>query len=329
MDIPLGRREVLSAAVSAAVLPVVPGRTRKRAWRRSGAYVGWPQTIDELSRYGTLRGRAVEVVGEYLDGRDWASIEGHQYFFDVYASSGRARGYGRKLVLSVPLLPDPLGVDPGATLAAGAAGGHDDHFATLGRRLVDNGLGAIVVRLGWEANSPGNYPWSAVPDPAAYRGAFACAARAMRAVAPDLRFDWSSTVAVDGHAFDARDAYPGDDVVDVVGLDVYDMRSVPMSDADRWRWYRTAPGGLDEMAAFARSRGKQVGVPEWAVASTSWGGGGDSPTFIANMHAWMDEVRVAYEIYNEVRYPWTDGRLFTGPANPAAAREYRGLVRRP
>ncbi|GAB3463635.1 hypothetical protein AB1207_11540 [Kineococcus endophyticus] len=316
------RRGFLTAGAAAALgllvadAPAGPGGTGPG--RRSGAYVGWPQTPATLDAFAAARGRRLDVVGEYLDGRDWDHLRDPDYLFDAYAGSA----YARELVLSLPLVP------PGESLADAADGAHERHWAHLGARLAAHGMGSVVVRPGWEANSPVNYPWSAVPDPAAYRAAFARCVRALRREAPALRSDFSVTVAVDGGAVALADAYPGDDVVDVVGVDVYDMSPEPRSAADRWTWYRTAPGGLDEVAAFARSRGKPLAVDEWAVASPSWGGGGDDPGFVVDLVAWMDSVGVVHEIYNEVRYDHTDGRLFGGGANPRAAAAYSALVGR-
>jgi hypothetical protein len=313
------RRGFLAAGTVAALGLLVadaPGHTGPG--RRSGAYVGWPQTPTTLDAFARARGRRLDVVGEYLDGRDWDHLRNPGYLYDAYAGSA----YARDLVLSLPLVP------PGESLAEAADGAHERYWSELGAGLAAHGMGEVVVRPGWEANSPVNYPWSAVPDPAAYRAAFARCVRALRREAPALRSDFCVTVAVDGHAVALADVYPGDDVVDVVGVDVYDMRPEPSTPQERWDWYLSAPGGLDEVVAFARSRGKPLGVDEWAVASASWGGGGDDPQFVERFVGWMDAVGVVHEIYNEVRYEQSDGRLFTGGANPRAAAAYSALVGR-
>ncbi|WP_432509828.1 glycosyl hydrolase [Kineococcus sp. SYSU DK001] len=298
-----------------AVLPTAPRSTT----RRSGAYIGWPQTPQRLAEYGRLRGRAVQVAGFYFDHRRWEWIEQNEDFFSQYGS-GR---FTAPIVLSVPLLADPSAADPAPSTALGAAGRYDGHFRTLARNLAARGLGGITIRLGWEANSPGNYLWSAVPDPAAYRAFFRRVVGVMRAQAPALRFDWSITAAVDGWSFDFRDAYPGDDVVDVVGIDVYDMSPTSMTSDQRWAWYQCARGGLNDIARFATAHGKRIGIDEWAVASRTWNGGGDDPLFVERLRGWMDQWGVAHEIYNEMEYPYSDGRLFLGTQNPKAAAEYR------
>lgn len=285
--------------------------------RRSGAYLGWPQTPADLTAWGRRRGRPVEVAGEYLDHRRWEWIAQPTSVLSAYGDGA----WTAPLVLSVPLLADPTPQDPAPSLAAVADGRYDAPFRTLARSLAAHGLGATTLRLGWEANSPENYSWSAVPDPAAYRAAFRRVVEVVRREAPAARFDWGLTVAVDG-AFDFRRCYPGDDVVDVVGIDVYDMSPQGLATDARWDWYQCAAGGLDDVAQFAVAHGKPLGVDEWAVASSTWGGGGDDPRFVDRFRTWMDRWPVAHEIYNEVEYPYSDGRLLLGDRNPRAAAEY-------
>ncbi|WP_432509820.1 twin-arginine translocation signal domain-containing protein [Kineococcus sp. SYSU DK001] len=314
------RRDFLATTATLGALGALSADAPPPAPYRSGAYVGWPQTPATLDAFAAARGRPLDVVGDYLDGRDWDHLRTPAYLFDTYAGSA----YAGRLVLSLPLIPVT------ASLADAADGRHVDHWAQLAEGLLAHGMGSIVVRPGWEANSPVNYPWSAVPDPQVFRAAFGRCVGALREVAPGLRVDFCVTAAVDAHAVDLADVYPGDDVVDVVGLDVYDMRPTPATDAERWAWYRSAPGGLDEIARFAREHGKPVAVDEWAVASPGWGGGGDNPGFVDEVVTWLDSVHtttgVAHEIYNEVVYDHSDGRLFSGGANPRAAARYRELV---
>jgi hypothetical protein len=64
--------------------------------------------------------------------------------------------------------------------------------------LVESGFGAAYLRIGWEFNGDW-YRWSA---------------------GGDFKIEW--TADKDGR-FDERLAYPGDERVDVVGVDFYDM----------------------------------------------------------------------------------------------------------
>ncbi len=198
---------------SACSSPTPRRARRDRRGRRSGAYVGWPQTPATLDAFAAARGRRLDVVGEYLDGRDWDHLRDPDYLFDAYAGSA----YARDLVLSLPLVP------PGESLADAADGAHERHWAHLGARLAAHGMGSVVVRPGLGGELARELPVVGRAGP----GRLPRRLRALRAGpaagGPALRSDFSVTVAVDGHAVALADAYPGDDVVDVVGVDVYDM----------------------------------------------------------------------------------------------------------
>jgi hypothetical protein len=63
------------------------------------------------------------------------------------------------------------------------------------------------------------------------------------------------------------DAYPGDDMVDIVGVDFYDMYPAY---PDRAAWdagFRSTqnggPRGLGTWLEFAKAHGKRLSVPEW------------------------------------------------------------------
>lgn len=287
------------------------------SWR-SGAYTGWPQTISTLDAFGTFRNRTNGMAADYLDHTSWATIEGPSWFMDKY----RSTAYTTKLLIGVPMLPD----DPTTTLARGATGAYNFHFQKLAQNLVAAGLSNSVIRPGWEFNSPVNYRWSGVAQPAEFAAYFRNIVATMRAVSPNFKFDLCFTVAVDGTRLDLSKAWPGDAYVDIIGLDLYDMTpgGGGYTPAQRWNWYLTAPGGLNYMKAFANAHGKKMSFDEWALASPSWGGGGDSPYFIQAMYDWMTANQIAHETYNNVRYTYTNGKLDDG-SYPLASAKYRAL----
>jgi hypothetical protein len=134
-----------------------------------------------------------------------------------------------------------------------------------------------------------------------------------------FEFDWNVN---NGHnTVDAMDYYPGDDVVDYVGVDVYDVSWVGDSypypegcdDACRtqrqdeaWTEVYDDPRGLRFWAAFAASHGKPLSLPEWGLWERPDGhGGGENPAFIQRMHDFIDTHDVAYQAYFE--YSAQDG----------------------
>lgn len=285
---------------------------------RSGVYTGWPQSPTTLNTFGTFRNRAVAVAADYLDSSSWANIEGPSWWMNNYKGSA----YANKLLIGVPMLPDN---DTSTTLAAGATGAYDAHFRLLAQNLVAAGFTNAIIRPGWEFNSPVNYRWSGVSQPANFAAYFRHIATAMRAVNPGFTFDLCFTVAMDGTQLDISQAWPGDAYVDYIGMDLYDMYpGGGKTAAQRWNFFVTAPGGLTYLKSLATTHGKKMSFDEWALASPSWGGGGDDPAFIQSMSDWMHANGVDHETYNNVRYSFTTGKLDDG-SYPLAAAKYKAL----
>jgi hypothetical protein len=133
----------------------------------------------------------------------------------------------------------------------------------------------------------------------------------MRSVAgQDFKFEWNPTAGDQGVG-NLANYYPGNAYVDYIGLDVYDEAWQNYTGiASQWETYLTEPYGLDWLALFAASNGKQIVLPEWGLGwvggqsaqSTNDGavltvanesvGGGDDPTFIGDMAQWISRNNV-------------------------------------
>jgi Glycosyl hydrolase family 26 len=221
------------------------------------------------------------------------------------------------LVESVPLAFGPF-VDAStatgqatarASLTATVSGKYDDKFTRAANYLRGGGYGDAVIRLGWEFDG-GWYPWSSNGNEALWISAYRHVVDVFRAVSPDFRFDWNGTRA---HIAGATAAYPGDDYVDIIGLDVYD-KGAPVTwsnttkswtdPAAAWKWQATS---LEIVRTMAIAHGKQVSVPEWGltgVTSTVTSKvGGDDPTFVQGMSDWIKSLpssgagSLAYQSY--------------------------------
>jgi hypothetical protein len=281
--------------------------------------------ISGLLQEEAWTGVKVTQMLDFTPTSSWAQIA-NPYALDSY------KGMGMRLELSVPLLPD----DPTTTLEQCASGAYDTYWAALAKNLTVRGLGNSVVRPGWEMN--GNwYRWSARGKEADYVGCFRSLVTAMRTVTGQaFLFDWNPAVAAD--LSDATLTYPGDDYVDVVGLDVYDMSWAwyPVADPDPvavetarlqvWRYLHVGPRGLAFWSGFGKAHGKPLAVTEWGVTWRSDGhGGGDNPGFIDRMLNWITDPgnNVAYSNYFEIDTTNTGHALTTpGTRFPEAAARY-------
>ena len=270
------RRAIGLAAAGAAIGLAPPSRAAEPF--RLGTYGGAGCTgVPEVAAFEKWLGRPVQLVLDFLEMETWKGMVDEAGW-----ATGCWRGAARNaLVVSTPML-----VKEGSpTLAQGAEGRFDRHYVALARKLVENGYGRSIIRIGWEFNG-GWYPWTARGNTEPYKAYWRRIAQAMRGVpGTSFRFDWTATT-VDGPTVDA---YPGDDVVDLIGLDVYNQAWPLIRDPQqRWGFLMNHEAGLRWHRDFARAHGKPRSFPEWGTGTRPDGhGGGDDPLYIRNMLAWM------------------------------------------
>ena len=138
----------------------------------------------------------------------------------------------------------------------------------------------------------------------------------MRAVpGTQLKFDWNPNGDVLYSEMLA--SYPGDDVVDYIGLDLYDVSwaggtypyPVPCDDACRLdhqkkAWASFQAPALANFLKFSKLHGKPLSVPEWGLIDNKPGlpGGGDNPYYIGRMLDFIlnPDNNVAYASYFDV-----------------------------
>jgi hypothetical protein len=297
----------LIVALAAAAATASPSTTLG-VYRGAGA----PDRVAAFERWNGGHPAAYALDFLPID-EGWNAIAHPDWFAERWAGSPY------RVVYSVPLLPRD-----GGTLAQGAAGAYDGHFASMARALVAHGQGDAILRLGWEFDGDW-FPWAAGRDPTAFVTYWRRAVDAIRAV-PGAHFTFDWTAAVDGGGIAPDQVYPGDAYVDVIGLDVYDQGWADgfRDAASRWRTLRDGRFGLRWHRTFAAAHGKPESFPEWGLADRPDGhGGGDDAAFVRRMHAWIAAGNVRYHCYFD--FDAQDGRhRISGGALPAGAAEFRG-----
>ncbi|MFF1378397.1 glycoside hydrolase family 26 protein [Streptomyces sp. NPDC058308] len=280
-----------------------------------GAYLDYgPRGVarmDELSAW--LDGAELRVGHTYLPGDRWSNIEGAPNFLEKWAEWRKAKD-DRLFVLNVPMLErNEDGVGDGEVaqlLKQGADGEFDDHFRALGKRLVDLGVPDTVVVLGWEMNGT-TYTHRCGPDPESWKKYWNRAVTAMRAV-PGQKFRFDFTPSRGRDAVPWTQCYPGDDVVDIIGMDSYDQpRGMPFDEQVK------EPYGLQEHVDFAAAHNKPISYPEWGLFRN-----GDNEEYMRRMLKWIDEKK---PLYNTVTDYCPHG-VWQCKENPAAAKVYRELL---
>jgi beta-mannanase len=178
-----------------------------------------------------------------------------------------------------------------------ANGLHDAEFVNLAQKIAAAQPDAII-RTGWEMNLASTL-WTAVGNVTAYIGAYRRVVGIFRAQSSLFKFDWCPNLGTQNLAPDQ--AYPGDDVVDYIGLDVYDFTG-GSSVEERWAdIYLNGAFGLNWQKSFAAAHGKLMSYPEWGV-----GEAGDNPYFVQQMYNWFvaNAPQIAYACYFNVDGAW-------------------------
>jgi hypothetical protein len=198
--------------------------------------------------------------------------------------------------LTIGLGQDATTDERAAALSATLAGTYDSAYQLVAQYLEQAGFANVIVRLGWEYD--GDWmPWSANGNEALWADAYRHVADVFRSVIPTVAFDWSG----DPTLFQGEvSAYPGDDYVDIVGLDLYDKDLHVDWDPSTQSWADPAAAfseflpSLTDQRDFAIAHGKQVSYPEWALSSggteSPTSAGNDDPAFVQGLYDWMNAL---------------------------------------
>lgn len=203
-----------------------------------------------------------------------------------------------------------------ANLDAVTRGDHDDAYRRVARRLVEAGYEDAIVRLGHEFNGAWA-PWSSRTNEDHFIAAWRHVHDVLSEEAPGLRFEWTALRPAWFEWGEA--AYPGDDYVDIVGLDLY-WRIQPRDELwDPVEWERQFLKVMRDHHSFAVLHDKPVAYPEWGLQ------GGDAPQFIEAMHEWLGNLpeagpgRLLYHSY------FDSGNAYALDQYPRSAATYQDL----
>jgi hypothetical protein len=275
---------------------------------RTPLFSVYKPTAAELAQFEQWVGRRVDVPKVHMrKDAGWSGWE----------SPGWLSWYpDRTLAVNLAPFPNSEGGAVGGTAQAGAAlrraatGVFDHHYVAFARKLVAAGHEDAFLSFGHELNGDDWYPWSAVGHEADYVAMWRRVVPRMQAVpGARFRFVWNPTaMPADMTESQLAGVYPGDDVVDVIGINLYDVsyRIAAGDGADwqvrRWLDLRTRDHGLDWFAWFAARHGKPLAIPEWGLVTTrsNPNGGGDNAYFIERMYEWIRANNVLFEAYHSV-----------------------------
>ncbi len=291
-----------------------------------GVYTG-PGAIAAHTQFEQWLGRPVPYAADYIDYKGgWQKdfIDSQQWLMQPWGNWVK-QAAGRRLVLGVPMLESANA----GQFAAGVSGQFDTYFTALANELVANGLANTIIRLGYEGNCDTIGPWQATDNPSGYVQLFRHIVGLMRAVpGSSFIFDWSVCNGLQsGHALSSFSSfYPGDDVVDLISMDIYDVEWMQpgVTPQERWNYITTRYMGVNDLVQFAHAHGKPLSFPEWGLYNSgdSYAGGGDDPYFIQQMAQLINDTNPVYQAYFNL--DWGGGILSDFPNGSAMYKSIYG-----
>lgn len=212
-------------------------------------------------------GRGLVAVQIHTESGDWVKNPSISWFItELFGNTDR------RIFWSLPLMPK------NSSLAEVAAGKWDDYFRRNAQLLAQTHAGVIDVRTGWEMNGDW-FHWNAIKNPDDFIAAFRRFVTVYRSVSDRFRIEWCPNIGTQG--IDPERCYPGDEYVDVVGIDWY-YKPAGQGDAAAgfsdstdpvaaWNRMVSMPRGLQWHRDFALARNKPVAFAEWGVMGDNAG----------------------------------------------------------
>src|SRR3989344_408882 len=216
---------------------------------------------------------------DMMSGNGWGTM--------VQAGSFQTLNPKPTIVLSVPLAFGSDGcnysnVHTKSCFGPVANGSYDSQYQQLMQYFINGGYqNNIIIRLGWEYD--GDWmPWASMRDYEGFKSAYRHVHDVLKAKIPSLKFDLEGDPLPDNYpgiggslTTHWTNSYPGDQYVDILGLDVYA--------GTNYTW-PSLQERLQTGLNYAKQHGKTVSFPEWGLKKP------DDPTFIQNMHDWFNSL---------------------------------------
>lgn len=247
--------------------------------------------------------------------------------------AGLTNGFAGRLIFGYAPFPKSAGND----WAGVASGKYDSVARDTANYLVRYGRGNSIIRLAWEIQIP--WYWQVnTGNVSSFKAGFRRHAQIFKSISPNFRivYEVNAGNGLDGNASSSgvlSVPYPGDDVVDLIGIDIYEFKDEGggTCPTNKNNYLRRSSGSgvmLDQVAEFCRAHGKGMAINEWGCHGTQ--GCGDSPAFIQFMFDWMwanrDVVAVEAYFHEDMDYIRNALRIAGGGSNmPNAAAKYKAL----
>lgn len=276
---------------------------------------------ENTNRFDAMNGAPCAwIMGTIMDNRaGWANVR--WLWDDKFLGQnlkkdwrGGALPLKRWINFSIAIFPKDGNVD------AAARGEYAKEWANQAQQLKAeaprNDRGKVSVRGDWEGNIGFYWKWSDAKR-AAIIASWRQRHAAFEKVAPGLfEHVWCPNYAAGG--LNVESFYPGDDVVDVIGMDHYWKHQWETTNPDTaWDKIRNARFGLKWQADFADAHGKLKEASEWAIPGDTKVG----RSYLQRMRQhFIDREYCAAGYWDSDKD--TDGRLSDNPAGDDSRKAF-------
>lgn len=261
------------------------------------AFIGYAGDAQNLSYLDDLLGVTFDGVHIYCDASPtWSDFTGGELNFWLAPTVEWIDAVPNRTILISPgMIPanESEGVNDWRT--QGASGDYNRYWAQWGTLLVENGLGHAHLRIGHECNGTwfNHFVGTTPQEQALWAEYFRQIVNTLRQV-PGANFTYEFNVNAGVESLDPNGYYPGDEWVDVVGVDQYDGTVEPYTGPSGEQWDTLLNGqgvtGLGAMVVFAAAHGKPIAFSEYGLAAAGGtsNGFGDDPSFINGLGALIE-----------------------------------------
>jgi hypothetical protein len=316
-----------------------------RSEPRAPTDIAW----NELNRFEQWLGRPVKYVMQFGNPNpgSWQNMENAMYTIGSNLQGLPASNPKRIPIVSIPL---SVGTTPLQDIIDGK---YDNVFRNIALSYKNKGLGNTVWRLGWENNTT-TWAWSSkdksyeTDRTNKYAQAWSRIRDVMYSQSSEFKFSydfeyyalsagtgadgWTTFSGTSTGTYAAR-AYPTGSQPDYIGVDIYDVihkgsqggykryGGVDWETNRRLVWDRNYRQALNAASTFAKSKGKPLVIPEWAIgrgdaySDPQDNVGGDNVYFMKKMLDYIDDPsnNVAWHSYFNRYDKTTEGTYKINP----------------
>jgi hypothetical protein len=271
------------------------------ATTRTCVYSG--DTLSGLRAFDRLVHANISCVVVFDDAApDWDAWELPWFTYNRIANENWSRfasSPSHQLIITLNLFPSSLNTT--AWRSIGATGGYVSHARTLARNLVRRGFGHAIIRLAHEANGTwyADNVGSTRAQWSEWKEFWRQTVIAMRSV-PGAHFSFNWCIAAGYRPIPFSAYYPGNDVVNSIGVDIYDEglpSGEPPLGTTRWTYQYDRPGGIGAIVRFARLQHEPLSIPEWGLVPIASGGDGDDPVFTEGIARLVRRTDALFQAY--------------------------------